>query len=162
MTTVRLDNGLTSQATKYYIKIYAVSIEDALNKKVIKINIPKAKSVPPAITGWTAGPERISIDLLDIDRKFVIKGKIDLSSNKTNLWADSDLANALLVKERIITMVEKGGVLRLTVGTTDDGYDSTRTYLVAIDQVIFTEVSADTLVASSYDITLEGSVSTDK
>lgn len=165
MTTVVLHNGSTTQANpKRYIRIYSTSIEEVLDKKVIKINLPKTKS------GWSAGPERISIDLLQVDRKFVITGKIDLTSNKTNsgvlpaiTLVDADVANALIVKERINFMVDHGGVLTLAVGfALPDGYDSTRIYSVVVDRVSYKEIPQDQTVAPNYDITIECSVSTDR
>ena len=156
MTTVRLDNGATTQMDKYYIEIYASKINEVINKSLITYEEPVARPK------WNLGSTVYSADFLTIRRKFMIAGLITPDSNWSAAFgASSPVANALIVKERIFSMIDKGGVLKLTVGTVADGYDQTRTYYVHLLRTSFTEIPQDIDVAPNYDVEFEFEISED-
>jgi len=152
MTTIRLDNDLTTQVTNYYIEIYSARIVEQMQKSVTKINIPKDQGE------WINGPEPVAQDFLEIDRKFTITGFITLDSNKTSIYGASPSVAAYVVKDAMIDMMEKGGVLQLWIGTTGDGYASDRTYNVVVDRINFTEDAEDSALPEVYSIQMECTV----
>lgn len=116
MTTIRLDNGSTSQVNKFYIQFEGTSIKGVIEKTNMPISISKTPSK------WIEGPDKINLDLLNINNTYIIQGIIDEKTNKTAGWADADLNDARQVIDRIEYMITHGGVLKLTLGLSADGY----------------------------------------
>ncbi len=171
MTTIRITNDLTifspsilpQQANKFYIELPNVKITEGLIKKQENINLAKQSDE------WGNGPERLSIDFLDIDRKITINGLIDLECDNNASWVQFPVADAAIVKERLIYMMEHGGVVGLYLGLDDDGYtndpvlnaagDGDRLFSVSIISMSFVEIPRDDSVATVYDFTIEVNLS---
>lgn len=151
MTSVLLDNraGTSTQASKHYIRLPTVSISARLGKNLTKYNDPR--------TAVDAGAETRVKDLHDVERIFTITGYIDKNCEFTDTTYVTALsvAEALLTIDAITNMMKNGGVLKLTIGTTGDGYSITRATDVHITSFTWTEESKDEAVCSCYSFTLE-------
>lgn len=164
MTTIRLDNGSTSQANKFYLELHAEKVKRINDKKIILVPIPKPEPK------WSQGPEDLAVDLLTITRKFVVTCTIDKHTNKDASWNDDDLADAAQVMDRLYYMQENGGVVTLTRSLAADGYGTdpvlgtggTRTYNCVLKRIEETEKPEDQIPAHSYSVIIEFQIAEDR
>ena len=77
-TTIRLDNGSTSQTNKFYLELHATQVKRVQTKAVVSYDIAKSK------TKWSQGPEKQAVDLLQVTNKFTITCTVDRHTNYTN------------------------------------------------------------------------------
>jgi len=170
MTTIRMtneDNTLQSgflntlsggSTLAFYIELPSQKASISYDKKIFSTRIGEEKG-----SKWEDGPNAIHIDFLDVTKKIIIQGRIDRHANKTAAWAVNPLADAALVRDRILWMVDHGETVKLTVGTAGDGYGTdavlgtggTRTYEGQIIRAKFEEIAADETVATQYQMDLD-------